>query len=162
MLVSDWLTHWLTDQLTDSRLVNLIDMTLACEDAYSKLVEVVTVADVVVRIMLATACYRFGSWSLVLKLNFFQTSSTRSGQDFEVEVQTRFWSWSLASILLLIFLWRLWSWILVEILKPGLVNILNFKFTWDADVCWCRDFEVGTWSIFWRWNLINFFYNIYM
>ena len=32
--------------LTHSRLVNLIDVTLACEDAYSKLVMVVTVADV--------------------------------------------------------------------------------------------------------------------
>ena len=38
--------HWLTDSLTDCRLVNLIDVTLACEDAYSKLVEVVTLADV--------------------------------------------------------------------------------------------------------------------
>ena len=35
-----------THSLTDSRLVNLIDVTLACEDAYSKLVEVATVADV--------------------------------------------------------------------------------------------------------------------
>ena len=32
--------------LTDCCLVNLIDVTLACEDAYSKLVEVVAVADV--------------------------------------------------------------------------------------------------------------------
>ena len=32
--------------LTNSCLVDLIDMTLACEDANSKLVEVVTVADV--------------------------------------------------------------------------------------------------------------------
>ena len=42
--------HWqclsLTDSLTDCRLVNLIDVTLACEDAYSKLVALVTVADV--------------------------------------------------------------------------------------------------------------------
>ena len=42
--------HWqclsVTDSLTDCRLVNLIDVTLACEDTYSKLVEVVTVADV--------------------------------------------------------------------------------------------------------------------
>ena len=38
--------HSLTDSLTNSCLVNLIDVTLACEDAYSKLVEVVTVADV--------------------------------------------------------------------------------------------------------------------
>ena len=42
MLVSDSLTH----SLTDCRLVNLIDVTLACEDADSKLVEVVTVAHV--------------------------------------------------------------------------------------------------------------------
>ena len=44
------MTHSLTDSLTDSLpnscLVNLIDVTLACEDAYSKLVEVVTLADV--------------------------------------------------------------------------------------------------------------------
>ena len=32
-----------TDLLTHCRLVNLIDVTLACEDAYLKLVEVVTV-----------------------------------------------------------------------------------------------------------------------
>ena len=42
--------HWeclsVTDSLTNCRLVNLIDVTLACEDAYLKLVEVVTVADV--------------------------------------------------------------------------------------------------------------------
>ena len=41
--------HWeclsLTHSLTDCCLVNLIDVTLSCEDAYSKLVEVVTVAD---------------------------------------------------------------------------------------------------------------------
>ena len=42
MLVSDSLPN----SLTDSCLVNLIDVTLACEDADSKLVEVVTVADV--------------------------------------------------------------------------------------------------------------------
>ena len=34
-----------TDSLTHSCLVNLIDVTLMCEDANSKLVEVVTVAD---------------------------------------------------------------------------------------------------------------------
>ena len=40
------LTHWLTDSLTDSCLVNLIGVTLACKDCNSKLVEVITVADV--------------------------------------------------------------------------------------------------------------------
>ena len=36
----------MTDSLTHCRLVNLIDVTLACEDGNSKLVEVVTVVDV--------------------------------------------------------------------------------------------------------------------
>ena len=39
-------TDSLTNSLTPSCLVNLIDVTLRCEDANSKLVEVVTVADV--------------------------------------------------------------------------------------------------------------------
>ena len=41
-----WLPLSLTDWLTNSCLVDLIDVTMACEDANSKLVEVVTVADV--------------------------------------------------------------------------------------------------------------------
>ena len=35
-----------SDSLTNSCLVNLIDMTLACEDTNSKLVDIVTVANV--------------------------------------------------------------------------------------------------------------------
>ena len=35
----------LTHSLTDCRLVKLTDVTLACEDANSKLIDVVTVAD---------------------------------------------------------------------------------------------------------------------
>ena len=42
MLVTNSLTH----SLTHSCLVNLIDVTLACEDGNSKLVEVFTVVDV--------------------------------------------------------------------------------------------------------------------
>ena len=38
--------HSLTDSLTHSCLVDLIDVTLACEDANSKLAEVVTVANI--------------------------------------------------------------------------------------------------------------------
>ena len=34
-----------THSVTDSRLGDLIDVTLACEDANSKLVDVITVAD---------------------------------------------------------------------------------------------------------------------
>ena len=39
-------TNRVTDSLSHSCLVNLIDVTLACEDANLKLVEVITVADV--------------------------------------------------------------------------------------------------------------------
>ena len=42
----NWLCLSVTHWLTDWRFVNLIDVTLACEDANSKLVDVVTVADV--------------------------------------------------------------------------------------------------------------------
>ena len=35
-----------SDQLTHSCLLNLIDVTLACEDGNSKLVEVITVVEV--------------------------------------------------------------------------------------------------------------------
>ena len=38
--------HSITNLLTNSCLVNLIDVTLACEDANSKLVDVVIVAEV--------------------------------------------------------------------------------------------------------------------
>ena len=38
-------THSLTHSLTECRLVNLIDVTLACEDTNSKLVYVASVAD---------------------------------------------------------------------------------------------------------------------
>ena len=40
-----WLTDWLINWLTHSCLVSLIDVTLAWEDANSKLVDVVTVVD---------------------------------------------------------------------------------------------------------------------
>ena len=54
--------HWQPLSLTDS-LTDLIDVTLACEDANSKLVEVVTVAD----------GYRVGNNLLqILKLRFGQ------------------------------------------------------------------------------------------
>ena len=104
-----------------------------------------------------TVWCRFGSWGLVIKSNFypeFQTLSTRFGQDFEVEAQARFWSWSLVSILLLIFGWgyedyswsRFWSYVLssfwsfwslslVEIMIFGwsccLVEIMKMKYDQD-------------------------------
>ena len=40
--------------MAHSLLVNLIDVTLACEEAYSKFVEVVTVADVDAYLIIVT------------------------------------------------------------------------------------------------------------
>ena len=54
LLVTHFLT--VTHSLTDSCLVNLIDVTLACEDANSKLAEVVTVADVDTEDHVGTVC----------------------------------------------------------------------------------------------------------
>ena len=39
-------TNYLTDSVTNSCLVDLIDVTLECEDATSKLIDVVPVVDV--------------------------------------------------------------------------------------------------------------------
>ena len=63
-------------------------MTLACEDAYSKLVEVVTVSDNddenrIGNSLLQIWKRRFGHKS------FVQALSKRFGQDFEVEIQAR-------------------------------------------------------------------------
>ena len=75
-------------------------MTLACEDA--KFLRLFLLLKLMMRIELATVCCRFGSWGLVIKLNFC-SDLEHFGQDFEVEVQARFWSWSLVSILLLVY-----------------------------------------------------------
>ena len=65
-------------------------MTLACEDAYSKLVEVVTVADVsdedrICNSLLQILKLRFGH-----EVKFCSDFEHRVGQDFEVEVQATF------------------------------------------------------------------------
>ena len=89
-------------------------------------------------IVLATVCCRFGSWGLVIKLNFCS--------DFQHKVWSGVWRQSSGEILKLKFgqyfaadVWlRLQSWILVKILNLGLV--LN------------RDSKIDVWSRF-VWNL---------
>ena len=76
----------LTDSLTDCCLVNLIDVALACEDANSKLVEVVTVADVDTEDHVGNSLLQIWELAFGPKTKLFQTSSTRVGQDFEVDV----------------------------------------------------------------------------
>ena len=65
-------------------------MTRACEDANSKLVEVVTVADVDDERHFDASFMQIWSLKFVIELNFVQTFSTRVGQKSEVEVQAKF------------------------------------------------------------------------
>ena len=58
-----------SNSLTDSCLVNLIDVTLACEDSYSKLVEVVTFADTSDEDRVGRSLLQIWKLSLVIKLN---------------------------------------------------------------------------------------------
>ena len=63
-------------------------MTLVCEDAYSKLVEIVTVAGVGDGDCVGNSLFQI--WKLrVINLNFC-SDFEHFGQDFEVEVQARF------------------------------------------------------------------------
>ena len=65
-------------------------MTLACEDANSKLVEVVTVADVESEDHIGNSLLQIWELTFGPKSKLFSDLSTRVGQDFEVEVQARF------------------------------------------------------------------------
>ena len=97
------------------------------------------------RIVLATICCTFGSWGLVKKLNF--CSNFEHKQDFEVKAQARFE----AGVWWVFFCWCFVEimlnqiWILVHILKLGLVKILKFKFYGEAHV----------WLRFWSWCLVE-------
>ena len=96
----NWLPLSETHSFTLSCLVNLIYVTLTCEDNNSKLVVIVTVAD--------AENHFDDSLVQIWKLKFGYTVKflfTRFGQDFQVEIHARLWSWSLVSFLLLIFGW---------------------------------------------------------
>ena len=110
-----WLTHW----LPNSCLVNLIDVTLACEDGNSKLVEVVTVVEVDDEKRVDNSLVQIWKVNFGHKVKFL---FGLWGQGFKV--CSRFWSWCSGKILKLKFghyfaadawLW-LWSSFLVEIL----------------------------------------------
>ena len=64
-------------------------MTLACEDAYSKLVEVVTVADVCDEDRVGNSLLQIWKLRFGHKANFC-SDFEHFGQDFEVEAQARF------------------------------------------------------------------------
>ena len=80
--------------------MNLFDVTLACEDANSKLAEVVTVANVDDGDRVGNSLLH--SWELRLG-NKAKLLFRLKAQGFEVEVQARFSNWSMVNILLLMF-----------------------------------------------------------
>ena len=79
--LSNWLTHWLTPVL-----VNLIDVTLVCEDGNLRLIEVLLLLKLMMRSMPTTVWYKFGRSTLVIKLSY-------------CSVCLRFWSWCSGKIL---------------------------------------------------------------
>ena len=94
-------------------------------DSYSQnLLRLLRLLMLVMRIVLATVCCRFGSWGWVIKLNFC-SDFEHFGQDFDVEVQARFWNWSFFSILLLMFGWGY---------QVGSGQDFKFKFSRDTEV----------------------------
>ena len=105
--IIDWLPLSVTHSLTTWLLFSILESyDPACEDANSEqqnLLRLLLMLMLMLRIMLATVCYRFGSLRFVLKLNFCSDFEHKVGQDSEVEVQARFWSWSLFIILPLMF-----------------------------------------------------------
>ena len=63
---------------------------MACEDANSKLAEVVTVADESDEDRVGKSLLQIWKLRLVKKLNFSSDFEHKFGQDFEVEVKGRF------------------------------------------------------------------------
>ena len=96
--------QWLTPSLTNSCLVNLIDLPWHVKMTTQNLLRLLVLLMLMMRNVLATAWCRFGRWGLVIKLSFcpdFEHKASKFGQDFEVDFQVRFRSWSLVIILLL-------------------------------------------------------------
>ena len=127
----------LTHSLTHSRLVNLIDVTLPCEDAYSKLVEVVTVADVsdedrVGNSLLQIWNLRFGHiaklWFRLWAQGLVKILKMKLRRDFEVEVWSVFCCWCLVEVT---------EFNLGQDFKARFGQDFKFKFSWDA-VVWLR------------------------
>ena len=109
-LVSDSLTAKLTNWLTHSFLVDLTEVTLAFEDANSKLLDVVSVADfdtkecvderlVYISKLMFDRDFEPKCQEKILSVMFCQDFEARFCQDFEAEFLSRFWNWSFVGIL---------------------------------------------------------------
>ena len=113
------LTHWLTHSLLMSKL-DWCDVWLV-KMPTQNLLSLLLLLMLMMRIVLATVCCRFESWGLVIKLNFRLWV-----------LLSRFWSWSLVSILLLMFGWgyEVESWLRFQ--RVG--QAFKFKLSRDTDL----------------------------
>ena len=151
MLVTNWLTDSLTHWLTHSRLVNLIDVALACEDANSKLVEVVTVAHVDAEDHVGNSLLQI--WEL--------TFGPKAKLLFGLWAQSwsRFWSWSSGKILNLEVCSSFCRWCFVpqtlstrvgqDFEVGSSARFWNWSLFSILSLMFCRGYEVESWSIFW-------------
>ena len=119
--------------------------------ATQNLLKLLLLLRLMMRNVSTTVWCRFGRWTLVIKLSFcsdFEDKVSRFVQDFEVDVQARFWSWSLVIILLLMLGcgYEVHSW---SRFCFCLVKIFKFKFCRNADVVsiiskwWLHSFCTG-------------------
>ena len=125
------LTDSLTDWLTHSCLVDFIDVTLACEDANSKLVDVVTIAD----------DDRVGN-------NLLQISKLRFGQ--KAKLLFRLWAQGSVKILKLKFRQDLgWP----VFFYRSFVEVMKLNLGQDSEARFGQDFEA---FVLWRgWCLVK-------
>ena len=120
--LTQWVSNSLTHSLTDSCLVNLMwPWRVKIFTPNSRLLQLLVL---VMRIVLATVCCRFGSWGLVKKLNICSDFEHNFSQDFEIEVKARFEAgvWSVFC-----------CWCFVEVMKLNLVG--------DSEARFGKDFE---------------------
>ena len=140
MLVTNSVRHSCLVNLMSGNDANCLMMSQQLKMPTQNLLRLFLLLMLMMRIVLATVCCRFKSWGLVIKLYFCSDFELKVCQDVEVKVQARFWSWSLVSILPLMFCagydvesWsRFWNyvWSLFWILSFGEM----LMFDWDVEV----------------------------
>ena len=127
MLVTNWLTNW----LTDSCLVNLINVSLVCEDGNSKLVEVVTVVEVDDEKRVDNSLVQIWKVKFGHKVKF-RLWDLRFRQDFEAEVWSLFCCWCLV-VAMKFILGRDSAFVWSRFLSLSFVEMVMFG--WDFEVC---------------------------
>ena len=106
------------------------------------------------RIVWATVWWRFGSWGLVIKLNFCS--------DLEHKVWSRFWNWSSGKICMVKrfpTLEKSWlscrHWLPLSLTDSLTLSLISLQSVCGEMLMFGWDFEVSAWSRLWRRNLIK-------